>query len=131
MSRNAQSQDWVEVRFSTIDRVISLVAEPAGLTGGARRCKSEGQMKQEEHTVDARALREQLRADYVEVVEHLSQTLKRLETAVKSTQDRLINGSSEVTFGRVDDIIDLALRAQKEWSSAQTLWAAMRGTLWD
>jgi hypothetical protein len=81
--------------------------------------------------VDSTGLREQLRADYIEMMESLSQTLKSLETAVRSIQDILGGMPSGVTFGQVGEIVDLALRAQKEWSSAQTLWAVMRGTWWD
>jgi hypothetical protein len=81
--------------------------------------------------VDVTERREQLRTDYVEVMERLSQTLRSLETAVRSTQDILTSMPSVVTFGQVDEIIELALRAQKEWSSGRTLWAAMRGTWGD
>jgi hypothetical protein len=103
----------------------------AGLTGAARLEKSQGTGKREDHTVDVTVRHEQLRADYVQVMERLRQTLKSLETFVRSTQDVLTSMPSEVTCGQVDEIMELALRAQQEWASAQALWAAMRGTWWD
>jgi hypothetical protein len=83
------------------------------------------------HTVDVTELRELIRGDYIDVMGSLSQTLKNLETAVRSAQDVLTRRPSDMPFGQIGDIVDLALRAQQEWSSAQTLWAAMRGTWWD
>ena len=112
-------------------RVMGVVVDVAGLTSGARPQKSKGKEKQEEHTVDVIELREQLRDDYFNVMRSFIQTINSLETAVRSTQDILDSRSLDVTFDQVGEIVDLALRAQKEWSSAQALRAAMRGTWWD
>jgi hypothetical protein len=77
--------------------------------------------------VNVTELREQLEHDCVHAIRSFNQTIKNLEAAVRSTQDVLDRNPWDVTFGQVGEIVNLALRAEKEWSSAQALLAAMRG----